>query len=121
MTLAELPLLTGVERSTLERYVTTLRERLGDVLLAVRVFGSVARNESWPKGMPLRSDLDLLVLVREEITGDERNALVDATLPLFLESGRQISPQFRTPAEHAASPSRAAIDAEAVQVWPEAP
>lgn len=118
MTPAELSLLTHVERSTLARYVATLHERLGARLLAVHVFGSVARNESWPRGMPIRSDLDLLVLVRDELTEEEQGALVDETLPLFLESGRQISPQFRTPEQHAASPSREAIDADAVRIWP---
>lgn len=119
LTSATLPLLSEVERGTLSRYVELLRERLGPRLLAVRVFGSVARNESWPPGMPIRSDLDLLVLVRRELAEAERERLVDATLPLFLESGRQISPQFRTPAQHAASPSRTSIDADAVQIWPE--
>lgn len=114
-----LPLLTATERLTLDTYLGLLQERLGGRLLAVRVFGSVARNESWPRGMPIRSDLDLLVLVQDELTEAERTELVDLTLPLFLESGRQISPQFRTPAQHAASPSRAGIDVDAVQVWPE--
>jgi predicted nucleotidyltransferase len=36
----------------------------------VRVFGSVARGESWPAGIPIRSDLDLLVLVSEPIAVD---------------------------------------------------
>ena len=54
-----------------------------------------------------------------EPPGDAREQeLVDATFPLFLESGRQMSPQFRTPAQHAASPSRTGIDGDAVEVWP---
>jgi predicted nucleotidyltransferase len=113
-----LELLNDVERRTLDAYVETLRGRLGDGLLAVRVFGSVARGESWPAGMPIRSDLDLLVLVAAPLSDAEEQALVDATLPLFLESGRQLSPQFRTPAQHEGSPSREAIDADAVEVWP---
>ncbi len=113
-----LELLNDVERGTLAAYVSTLARRLGNRLLAVRVFGSVARGESWPAGMPIRSDLDLLVLVAEPLPAGEIDELVDATLPLFLESGRQLSPQFRTPEQHAASPSREAIDADAVEVWP---
>jgi hypothetical protein len=70
--------------------------------------------------MPIRSDLDLLVLVAEPLPEEEIDALVGETYPLFLESGRQLSPQFRTPEEHAASPSREAIDADAVEVWPAA-
>jgi predicted nucleotidyltransferase len=113
-----LELLTDTERRALDTYIDTLRARLGARLLAVRVFGSVARGESWPTGMPIRSDLDLLVLVREQPSADEKHQLVDATLPLFLESGRQISPCFRTPAEHVASGSHEAIEADAVEVWP---
>lgn len=113
-----LDLLNDTERRTLDAYVAVLEEALGERLLAVRVFGSVARGESWPRGMPIRSDLDLLVLVADPVTEDEEQALVDATFPLFLESGRQISPQFRTREQHAASPSRAGIDADAVEVWP---
>lgn len=109
--------LSEVEQRTLDAYVATLRDALGDRLLAVRIFGSVARDESWPQGMPIRSDLDLLVLVSEPLEGSDEQALIDATLPLFLESGRQISPQFRTPEQHAASPSHEAIDADGVEVW----
>jgi predicted nucleotidyltransferase len=113
-----LELLNDVERRALDAYVSLLVARLGDRLLAIRVFGSVARGESWPRGMPIRSDLDLLVLVSRPLSEQERDELVDATMPLYLESGRQISPQFRTETAHAASPSRDAIDADAVEVWP---
>jgi predicted nucleotidyltransferase len=113
-----LELLNDTERRTLDAYVAILRDELGDRLLEVLVFGSVARGEAWPAGMPIRSDLDLLVLVAEALDEVEEQALVDATFALFLESGRQISPQFRTREQHALSPSRAAIDADAVRVWP---
>jgi predicted nucleotidyltransferase len=113
-----LEILTETERRTLDAYVRLLRKVLDERLVAVRVFGSVARGEAWPRGMPIRSDLDLLVLVRTTPSLDEEQALIDATLPLFLESGRQLSPQFRTPEQHAASASRDAIDADAVEVWP---
>ena len=108
--------LSPAERGALDAYVALLRERLGDDLLAVRVFGSVARGEAWWDGMPIRSDLDLLVLVREPLDAALQQELVDATYPLFLESGRQLGPQFRTPEQHAASPSRAEIDADAVEL-----
>jgi predicted nucleotidyltransferase len=111
-----LELLTDAERRTLDAYVALLQERLGADLVAVRAFGSAARGESWWKGMPIRSDLDLLVLVREPLPEELRQDLVDATFPLFLESGRQLAPQFRTPGQHAASPSREAIDADAVEL-----
>jgi predicted nucleotidyltransferase len=111
-----LELLNDVERRTLDAYVALLRERLGERLLAVRVFGSVARGERWPAGMPIRSDLDLLVLVAPPLDPEIVQELLDATYPLFLESGRQISPQFRTPDQHEASPSRDAIEADAIDV-----
>ena len=111
-----LAILTEAERRTLDAYVELLRRRLDERLLAVRVFGSVARGESWPQGMPIRSELDLLVLVREPLEPELQQELVNATYPLFLESGRVIGPQFRTPAQHAASPSREGIDRDAVEL-----
>jgi predicted nucleotidyltransferase len=111
-----LSILTTTERSTLEAYVGLLRDRLGERLLRVAVFGSVARNERWPAGMPIRSDLDLLVLVAPPLDPEIVQELLDVTYPLFLESGRQISPQFRTPDQHEASPSRDAIEADAIDV-----
>ena len=111
-----LEILTDVERRTLDAYVVLLRERLGDDLLAVRVFGSVARGEAWWGGMPIRSDLDLLALVREPLDPALEQELLEATYPLYLESGRQLGPQFRTPEQHEASPSRAAIDADSVEL-----
>jgi predicted nucleotidyltransferase len=93
---ADLPVLSERERSCLERYVDLLVETLGERVLEVSVFGSVARGESWPRGMPIRSDLDLLVLTDAPLQQDEIDDLVVATLPLFLECGRQLGPQFRT-------------------------
>jgi predicted nucleotidyltransferase len=91
-----LELLTVTERRTLDAYRALLRERLGDDLLGIWVFGSVARGESWPAGMAIRSDLDVLVVVATALEPDFEQELIDATYPLFLESGRQIGPQFRT-------------------------
>jgi predicted nucleotidyltransferase len=96
---AELPLLTEPERSCLERYLDVLRDALGDDLLQVFVYGSVARGESWPAGMPIRSDLDLLVVSADPVPEDVVARLVDTTMPLFLESGRQLGPVFKTPAD----------------------
>jgi predicted nucleotidyltransferase len=93
---ADLPLLSEAERSCLDRYLELLVERLGDRLLEVAVFGSVARGESWPAGMPIRSDLDLLVLTNTPLEQEEIDALVERTMPLFLECGRQLGPRFRT-------------------------
>jgi predicted nucleotidyltransferase len=86
--------LSETERDCLERYLRVLEEALGDELEEVWVFGSVARGESWPAGMRIRSDLDLLVVTRGILAGALEQELVDATYPLFLESGRQIGPTF---------------------------
>ncbi len=113
---APLEILTETERLTLDEFVALLRERLGDNLVSVRVFGSVARGERWWPGMPIRSDLDLLVLLREPVDPAVEQELLDATYPLFLRSGRQLGPQFRTEAQHRSSPSRAGIDRDAVEL-----
>jgi len=62
-----LEILIEPERRTLVEFVAVLCERLGGDFLAVRVFGPVARGQTWWDGMPIRSDLDLLVLVRQPL------------------------------------------------------
>jgi predicted nucleotidyltransferase len=94
--LPDLPVLTEVERSCLRRYLELLVDSLGDNLDEVVLFGSVARGEAWPRGMRIRSDVDLLVLVHAPLSDALSAELIDATLPLFLECGRQMGPVFRT-------------------------
>jgi predicted nucleotidyltransferase len=120
--LAELPILTDAERSCLERYLDVLLDALGEQLLEVSVFGSVARGESWPRGMPIRSDLDLLVLVAAPLPQETIDVLVSATLPLFLECGRQLGPQFRTREGLVeGSPEfRAELERDGIVVWGQA-
>lgn len=98
MTLGEPALehLSPVERDCLARYVSELRQRLGERLLEVHLFGSFARGDAWRENSPMRSDVDILVVCTEPPSPPEVDALIDATYPLFLECGRQISPQFRT-------------------------
>ncbi len=97
--LTRLETLDERSRSCLARYVELLRRELGESLLEVRVFGSVARGEEWPQGMPIRSDIDLLAVVAERVPPDVVERLVNETYPLFLECGRQLGPHFRTPLE----------------------
>jgi predicted nucleotidyltransferase len=111
-----LAILNDAERRTLDAYVALLRERLGERLLSIRVYGSVARGEQWWKGMSIRSDLDLFVLVSEPLEASVEQELLDATYPLFLESGRQLGPQFRTPEQFAASPIRESIERDAFEL-----
>jgi predicted nucleotidyltransferase len=103
MSRTALPTLDAETRSCLDRYVELLRRELGEQLLEIRLFGSVARGEAWPAGMPIRSDVDLLVVTRSPLAADEVERLMDETYPLFLECGRQLGPQFRT-AEQLAQP-----------------
>jgi predicted nucleotidyltransferase len=77
------------------RYCALLRERLGDRLIGIRLFGSAARGEMWPAHSPMHSDIDLLVVTRGAIPEETQEELVNETYPLFLECGRQLSPQFR--------------------------
>jgi predicted nucleotidyltransferase len=107
---ADLPLLSQAERSCLDRYLDLLVERLGEDLLEVSAYGSVARAEPWPRGMPIRSDLDLMVITCEPVPTDLADELVDETMPLFLECGRQLGPVFKTPDELAHPKSERAAE-----------
>ena len=88
--------LTTGERGSVRRYLDLVAARLTTGLVQIWLYGSAARGDMWPAHLPYRSDIDLLVLSREPIAPEVREELVDATYPLYLECGRQISPQFRT-------------------------
>jgi predicted nucleotidyltransferase len=87
--------LTERERDCMERYCALLRERLGDLLVEIRPFGSAARGDMWAAHWPMHSDIDLLVVTRGVIPEATQEQLINETYPLFLECGRQLSPQFR--------------------------
>ena len=91
--------LNEAERACVQRYLETLTRRLAGNLIAVWLFGSFARGDVWGKHWPMNSDLDLLILSEHSITEQDREALINETYPLYLECGRQVSPQFRTVAE----------------------
>lgn len=97
--------LTEVEKDCLRRYLSTLTERLGSNLVEVWLYGSVARGDMW-SAMPNRSDIDLLVVTKSPVDGRSREELINETLPLFLECGRQIDPKFHTVAWLARPPDR---------------
>src|SRR5689334_18316991 len=86
--------LSEQEVRCLQRYCALLSERLGDRLVEVRMFGSAARGDMWPSHAPQHSDIDLLVITRGAVEEAQAEALVNATYPLYLECGRQLSPQF---------------------------
>ncbi len=86
--------LDDLERDCLHRYCELLRERLGDELVEVRMFGSAARGDMWPPHSPMHSDIDLLVVTAADIAEAEQEDLLNETYPLYLECGRQLSPHF---------------------------
>jgi predicted nucleotidyltransferase len=92
--------LNETERDCVLRYVSLLAERLGENLLQIWLFGSAARGDMWPDFMPMHSDIDLLILSNRPVPQEVQEELVNDTYLLFLECGRQISPQFRTMAQY---------------------
>ncbi|MBI5883860.1 MAG: nucleotidyltransferase domain-containing protein [Elusimicrobia bacterium] len=63
-------------RPLLEKFRELLAKRLGDSLVSIILYGSVARGDSGPD-----SDLDILVVV-EDADADAANAVLDAKLGL---------------------------------------
>jgi hypothetical protein len=49
----------------------------------------------WADHSPMHSDIDLLVVTRGAVPDETQEELLNETYPLFLECGRQLSPQFR--------------------------
>lgn len=87
------------ERACVERFANLLRERIAGKLHEVWLIGSFARGDMWSSRFPVNSDIDLLVLTLEPLSTELQDDLVNETYPLYLECGRQISPQFRSIAE----------------------
>jgi predicted nucleotidyltransferase len=88
--------LTPTERACVVRYLDQLLDCLGPRLVEVHLFGSFARGDAWRNSSAMHSDVDLLVVCSEQPSEPELEDFVNATYPLFLECGRQLSPQFRT-------------------------
>ena len=84
------------ERRALRQFIEGAARRLGTNLIHVSVFGSVARDEQWPDDMPMRSDIDLLIVTEVPINTSTEEDILNSTYELFLFCGRQIAPQFRT-------------------------
>jgi predicted nucleotidyltransferase len=90
--------LTPDERAGLQAFVDRLRQRYGDDLLRVRLFGSKARGDSHAE-----SDFDLLIVLRIE-SGDYRrhwNELVDLAWDIQLAYGIIISFVLKNEANYA--------------------
>ena len=116
--------LNELERECVQRFCALLRERLGEQLTQVRMFGSAARGDMWPARSPMHSDVDLLIVTGEPVAEREQEVLVNEIYPLYLECGRQISPHFhdeRSLAEPADERMREFVERVAddgVTVWP---
>jgi predicted nucleotidyltransferase len=82
------------EREALREFKQALEALLGDNLLAVRLFGSRARQEGAPE-----SDLDVLVLLREKNTTICRR-IVEAALDVDLAYGTNVAPTILTADEY---------------------
>jgi predicted nucleotidyltransferase len=118
-----MPSLTDEERGCLDRYCALLRERLGERLVEVRMFGSAARGDMWAAHAPMNSDIDVLVVTRDDVPDPEQEQLLNETYPLYLECGRQLSPHFFSerrlaePEDERTREFLGRIGPEAVTVW----
>ena len=122
--MAELAHLSEKEQTCVYRYLDLLRARLEANLAQVWLFGSVARGDMWSENMPMRSDIDLLVLSESRVAEEVQKDLFDETYALFLECGRQLSPAFWTrarfnaPEEGIAEAFVARVRQEGAQLYP---
>jgi predicted nucleotidyltransferase len=98
--------LNDVEWTCIRHFFEDLHARLGDRLREVWLYGSAARGDMWPPSRPMKSDIDVLVITADPLSDDEQNGLIQLTYPLYLECGRQISPQFMTASEWTAPSAR---------------
>jgi hypothetical protein len=99
MTNDPLRYMTETERACVQRYIEAVVRRLERNLVEVLLFGSFVRGDIWGRHWPMHSDVDLLILTTQPVQESDREDLINETYPLYLECGRQISPQFRTVAE----------------------
>jgi predicted nucleotidyltransferase len=120
------PSLTQRERDCVDRFYALLEKRLGERLIEVRMFGSAARGDMWPNNSPMHSDIDLLVVTRDEASSVEQEELIDETYPMSLECGRQISPHFfserrlKAPDDEGTRDFLQRMSRDAVVEWPAA-
>lgn len=86
-------LFTQVELECLEDYIKNILGKVGDSILSIWLFGSAAENKRW-KIPTLRSDIDILILTKDEISRNSVDNMINDTYELFLKCGTQISPSF---------------------------
>jgi predicted nucleotidyltransferase len=116
--------LNASERECLGRFIEQVRAAIGDNLREVWLFGSFARGDAWWQGAQMHSDIDLLLLTYAAVASATIDDLLNDTYPLFLECGRQISPQFRVwsefhaPADEKGRVVKERIAQEGRRLWP---
>jgi len=111
------PDLRSDERVGLAAFVERLRQRYGEELLRVVLFGSKARGD-----FDAESDVDVLVVLRDGEYWQRLAEISDMTSQLLLESSVNISPlvcdlaRYRWWAEHHA-PIYNSIQRDGVELW----
>ena len=78
--------LNKMEREVIDSLVKELKEKLGDEILSVRLFGSKGRGDFYED-----SDIDIFILVKEK-TPDVRDKLAEITANYDIEYGLPLSP-----------------------------
>jgi predicted nucleotidyltransferase len=81
----DLGCLNKAEREVIDSFVKELREKLGDEIVFIRLFGSKARGDFLED-----SDIDIFVLVKEK-TADVRDKLAEITANYDIEYGLPLS------------------------------
>lgn len=88
---------TSLHRQALEAFEQQVRERFGDTIAALYLFGSVARDDE--RG--LDSDIDLLVVLRDDVDrADAESAIRDVAYDVELEYGIVLSLLVRSESEY---------------------
>lgn len=74
------------ERKVIESFVNELKEKLGDEILSIRLFGSKARGDFQEE-----SDIDIFILVKEK-KGKLRDKISDIAAEYFFEYNVPLAP-----------------------------
>ena len=94
MMVEELTRLFNLERDALERLVQRFKDALGDDLLSIIVFGSVARGEERPD-----SDIDMVLKLRDGSRGVVEGKIDAVSNAVTAASGNPVSPVLITASE----------------------
>ncbi len=81
----KLQYLSKTEEKVINSFVKELKDKLGDYIVAIRLFGSKVRGD-----FEKDSDVDLFILVKEK--GDVRDKISDIAANYFFEYNVPISP-----------------------------